>query len=90
MPSVIPAKAKGRGFVEIKYFVPSELKSAWDGVLTFVFEGSNKEINFFYKKEENGIRLTAGNVLKRFDSKTGREISTVSLPSNSIVMFFQK
>ncbi|MCI5830518.1 MAG: SH3 domain-containing protein [Treponema sp.] len=90
VPSVIPAKAKGRGFVEIKYFVPSELKSAWDGVLTFVFEGSNKEINFFYKKEENGIRLTAGNVLKRFDSKTGREISTVSLPSNSIVMFFQK
>ncbi|MCQ2242079.1 SH3 domain-containing protein [Treponema sp.] len=90
VPSVIPSGAKGSGEVEIKYFVPAELKTSWDGILTFYFDGTDKEVNFFYKREDNGIRLTSGNVTKRYDAKTGRDISTVSLPSNSLVLFFQK
>lgn len=90
VPSVIPSDAKGNGRIEIKYFVPVELKSSWDGILTFYFEGIEKEVNFFYKKEVNGIRLTAGNVTKRYESKSGRNISSVSLSNNSMVLFFQK
>ena len=90
VPSVIPAGAKGNGEVELKYFVPAELKSSWDGILTFRFDGTEKEVNFFYKKEDNGVRFTPGNVSKRYDAKTGRNISSVSLPSNSMVLFFQK
>ncbi len=90
VPSVIPSGAKGNGEIEIKYFVPAELKSSWDGIMTFNFEGADKEVNFLYKKEGNGIRLTAGSVSKRYEAKSGRNISTVSLPSNSLVLFFQK
>ena len=90
VPSVIPAGAKGNGEVELKYFVPAELKSSWDGILTFRFDGTEKEVNFFYKKEDNGIRFTPGNVSKRYDAKTGRNISSVSLPQNSMVLFFQR
>ena len=90
VPSVIPSGAKGHGKIEIKYFVPAELKSSWDGIMTFHFDSAEKEVNFLYKREDNGIRLAVGNISRRYDSITGRDISTVSLPSNSIVLFFQK
>lgn len=90
VPAVIPTGVKGNGEVELKYFIPAELKSSWDGVMTFHFDGTEAEVNFFYKREENGIRLTAGHVTKRYEATSGRNISTVNLPSNSIVMFFQK
>ncbi|MBQ0039107.1 MAG: SH3 domain-containing protein [Treponema sp.] len=90
VPSVIPSGAKGFGDIEIKYFIPAELKASWDGVLTFEFEGTEKEVNFLYKKEDNGIRLTVGNITHRYEASSGRNISSVTLPSNSVVMFFQK
>lgn len=89
VPGVIPAKARGSGLVEIKYFPDGTLKSAWDGVLTFHFENGDREVNFLYKKEVNGLRMAYAKVYGRTDSVTGRNIPAVSLPANSIVLFFQ-
>lgn len=90
VPSVIPSGIKGTGLVEIKYFIPNELKSAWDGIMTFHFDNAEKEINFLYKMESNGIRLAVGTVSRRYDGASGRISSTVSLPQNSMVLFFQR
>lgn len=57
VPGVISSSAKNTGTVQIKYFLIRSLAQAYDGVLTFKFDGMNKEINFFYKMEENGLRL---------------------------------
>lgn len=57
VPGVISSSAKNTGTVQIKYFLIRSLAQAYDGVLTFKFEGMNKEVNFFYKMEENGLRL---------------------------------
>ncbi len=57
VPGVISSSAKNTGTVQIKYFLIRSLAQAYDGVLTFKFDGMNKEVNFFYKMEENGLRL---------------------------------
>ncbi len=57
VPGVISSSAKNTGTVQIKYFLIRSLAQAYDGVLTFKFDGMNKEVNFFYKIEENGLRL---------------------------------
>ncbi len=57
VPGVISSSAKNNGTVQVKYFLVRSLAQAYDGVLTFKFEGMNKEVNFFYKAEENGLRL---------------------------------
>lgn len=72
VPGVISSSAKNTGTVQIKYFLIRSLAQAYDGVLTFKFDGMNKEVNFFYKMEENGLRLedATGAVL---DSNVFRE-----------------
>lgn len=93
IPNIIPRNASHSGKVSVKYFVPSKMKAEWDGILTFNFDssqGSLEEINFFYKKEANGLRLTLANVQNSFNELKGRTTYTVSSVSNSLIMFFQK
>ncbi len=88
VPSVISKSAGSSGSVAVKYFLPKNLKGTWDGVVTFIFDNTKEEVNFLYKKESNGLRLAVANV-----SSSGgdvRSTSTVSLPANSVVIFFQK
>ncbi|MGN0729624.1 SH3 domain-containing protein [Treponema sp.] len=90
VPAVIPQGAKGIGFVETKYFLDGTLKSSWDGVVTFHFENASREVNFLYKKEVNGLRLAYANIVEKYDDSFGRKTVSVSLPANSMVLFFQK
>lgn len=81
---VISASAKNSGSVECKYFLSKALQSSYDGVLTFHFEGLQKESNFLYKIEENGLRLEDAN---------GSEIKNSTIYDRGIsplVMFFSK
>lgn len=81
---VISASAKNSGSVECKYFLSKALQSSYDGVLTFHFEGLQKESNFLYKIEENGLRLEDAN---------GSEIKNSTISDRGIsplVMFFSK
>ena len=89
-PAVIPSGAKGWGVVQFKYFLEGSLASSWQGVITFSFEGSTKEVSFLYKREAMGLRLALANVTSRMDESSSRKVHTVSLPANSIVIFFQK
>lgn len=57
VPSIIASNAGNTGSVEIKYFLSRALSSAYDGVITFNFDGMQKEVNFLYKLQENGLRL---------------------------------
>ena len=57
VPSIIPAGSKTNGSAVIKYSLAKSLKSSYDGVVTFKFEGSSQEVNFLYKFEEGGLRL---------------------------------
>lgn len=90
VPSVIPSGSKGFGIVEMKYFLDGTLKSSWDGVVTFHFENASREVNFLYKKEVNGLRLAYANIIEKYDDSFGRKYFSVSLPANSMVLFFQK
>ena len=90
VPAVIPKGAAERGVVQLKYFLEGTLASSWQGVITFVFEGSTKEVSFLYKREAMGLRLALAHVTSRMDEASSRRVHTVSLPANSIVIFFQK
>ena len=57
VPSIISAGAKNAGTCSVKYAVGKSLKSSYDGVLTFKFEGTTEEVNFLYKLESDGLRL---------------------------------
>jgi len=54
---IISAVAKSVGTVSAKYVVSNKLKENYDGVLTFLFEGSPDEVNFLYKLEDGAMRL---------------------------------
>lgn len=57
-PVIIPAGVKAGGSVSYKYVVDKKLSEQYDGVLTFRFDGaSDKEINFLFKLESDGLRL---------------------------------
>lgn len=90
VPAVIPSGSRGFGTVEIKYFLDGSLKSSWDGVITFNFENAKHEVSFLYKKEVNGLRLGFANITEKYDAAFGRKYFSVSLPANSMVLFFQK
>ena len=57
VPNVISENAKGKGKVSIKYLVGKNLQSRFDGMLTFVFDNTSNEVNFFYKNSTNGLTL---------------------------------
>lgn len=84
VPGVIPSSAKSTGNVQIKYFLIRSLAQAYDGVLTFKFDGTNKEVNFFYKIEETGLRLedATGAVM---DNNTFKERGI-----SPLIVFFSK
>ena len=54
---IISSTTSNKGTASIKYFLSKGLQTSYDGVLTFKFDGYNKEINFLYKMETNGLRL---------------------------------
>ena len=74
----------------MKYFLPKNLEKSWDGIATFKFAGSKKEVNLFFKTEASGLRLAVARVKKELDEVTGLYEVTILPPANSTVMFFQK
>ena len=83
VPSILPS-VKNKGTVHIKYFLARSLSSVYDGVITFSFDGINKEVNFLYKIEENGLR---------FEDASGATIKNNILMERSmspLVIFFSK
>lgn len=54
VPDIVPRDAHGKGKVSIKYLVSKQLQNYFDGVLTFNFENTDKEVNFLYKYYSNG------------------------------------
>ena len=83
VPSVIPS-VKTRGTVIIKYFLSRSLSQNYDGILTFRFEGIDKEINFLYKMDEKGLK---------FEDASGAVIKNSIIMERSmspLVIFFSK
>lgn len=84
VPSLIPRNTGTTGTVSIQYFISNSLKANYDGILTFKLDKMNKELNFVYKIEETGIRLTdAGGA--QF-----RGTTVQSLSASPLVLFFAK
>ena len=90
VPSVISRSAKNSGHASVQYFLPQSLKKSWDGVLTFNFDGMTDEVNFLYKRESNGLRLSLASVTKELNEATNRQRISVSQPVNALIIFFQK
>lgn len=84
VPSVIPASAKGRGTVNIKYLLSKELASRYDGVLTFKFDGITDEINFFYKLSNDGLNL------ENLDAFSIKDNVAVARATSPMILFFNK
>ena len=55
--SLISPSARTGGTVSAKYNISSSVKANYDGVLSFMFDGMDKEVNFLYKLEDSAIRL---------------------------------
>ena len=82
-PSIIPQGALGRGFVSFKYFLAKSLTGRYDGVMTLEFENGTREVNFFYKVEDAGLRLEVAGT--HFNGKTITDRN-----SNPVVIFFSR
>ena len=56
-PSIIPKGAGSAGYVAIRFFIGSKLKTDYQGILSFKFDGSSDWIDFFYVLSEQGVKL---------------------------------
>lgn len=81
-PSIIPKNANSDGKVSIKYFVSPALASAYDGVLSFKFDTSEKLINFLYKITPNGLEL------EFIDQKNISDNQAQQRNSSPVILFF--
>lgn len=82
VPALLEKTARNRGTAEIKYILGKSLAMSWDGVLTMSFDGMEKEVNFLYKMESDGLRLEdAGRA--SFEGNT-----LIKQSSSSLVLFF--
>lgn len=81
---IITSSTGNKGTASIKYFLTKSLQTSYDGVITFKFDGLNKEINFLYKMDSKGLRLedATGAVM---DEGTIRERGL-----SPLVLFFNK
>jgi len=84
VPSLISRTAGSTGTVSIQYFISDSLKKQYDGMLTFVFDGMDKEVNFLYKIEDNGLRLEDASGAR----KTGRMVQSRGI--SPLVLFFAR
>lgn len=82
VPGVIPQGAAGSGTVEILYYPRQDLRSQYQGILSFRFRSSQEPVHFLYEKTAQGLRMV--HVPPR-DIQDG-QVSRVN-PS-SMVMFF--
>lgn len=57
VPSIISRSARGDITLSADIYLSSSLRNEFDGILTFKFAGMANPVNFFYKKDEGGIRL---------------------------------
>ena len=56
-PSIIPKGAGSAGYVAIRFFIGTKLKTDYQGILSFKFDGSSDWIDFFYVLSEQGVKL---------------------------------
>ena len=56
-PSIIPKGAGSAGYVALRFFIGSKLKTDYQGILSFKFDGSSDWIDFFYVLSEQGVKL---------------------------------
>lgn len=61
VPNIIDRGANNQVSLQVKYFLSNQLKSTYDGILTMNFGGMEKEVNFFYKLTDEGLRLEDSN-----------------------------
>jgi len=56
-PSIIPKGVGAAGYVAIRYFISSKIKTDYQGVLSFKFDGSDDWLDFFYMLSVQGVKL---------------------------------
>ena len=56
-PSIIPKGAGTAGYVAIRFFISAKLKTEYQGILSFKFDGSGNWIDFFYTLSKQGVKL---------------------------------
>ena len=56
-PSIIPKGAGSAGYVAIRFFIGSKIKTDYQGILSFKFDGSAEWIDFFYVLSKQGVKL---------------------------------
>ncbi len=84
VPGVISSGARGNIQVSADLYLSSSLKNDFDGILTFKFEGMEKPVNFFYKKDGGGLRLEDAT------KATVRGNLVTARASSPLVMYFSR
>ncbi len=83
-PAVIPSGSGSRGSVSLQYFLGKDLSLMYDGILSLNFDSLNTEICFFYKLEEDGLRLEYLPLSLIVDNTAQKQ------SANPLVMFFAR
>jgi hypothetical protein len=60
VPQTIPAGTRGSGTVEFSVFIAGDIRSGYDGVISFRFAGpaGEKPVSFLYRFTDQGVRFT--------------------------------
>jgi hypothetical protein len=56
-PSIIPLGVASSGTIELRYFLARSLRETYDGVISFLFEGSDVGVDFLYEQRQRELRL---------------------------------
>lgn len=72
-PSIIPLEAANTGTIELRYFIARSLRETYDGVISFLFDGSDVGVDFLYERREGELRLVYAPPETRTDNVVTRE-----------------
>ncbi len=82
VPNIIDRGANNQVSLQIKYFLSNQLKATYDGILTMNLGGMEKEVNFFYKLTDDGLRLEDSN------GATIKDSTVTTRGTSPLIMFF--
>lgn len=87
VPKVIGSSGENSGIVKFLYYMGSSIISNYDGIITFIFNGTDSYeggIDFLYNIDENGVKFT--HVEKYYIN----ELTVNRTGASPIIMYFNK
>ncbi|EFW36635.1 SH3 domain-containing protein [Treponema phagedenis] len=82
-PAIIPKNSGYSGYIAVRFFIDSSVKSEYKGVLSFDFDGASEWVNFLYVLSGDSLKL------EYIDSANIQDGVVVRRNLNPVILFFQ-